>query len=312
MVGNLPAVINPLDVGVLGSATVDLTGRPTLPVTKYSFDFIDFGATGEKEIYQNVRFALITAYRSVVLDRDFGMEFTMIDKPIPIAKLMLQQEIAVKITLYEPRCFFESIEFTENQVNGWLKPDVSIVITTNEEQPSLYEVSPEDAIAIGYAEPYVAPIREQEWGPIVGIGQVGPIGPVGPQGEDGIPAWTINIANFEVPEVGERVDVIVGEASWMTIGEWVWIAGAGPDGTAAALKIVDIDIESNVITLENCLTVSVIEGPPGPMGPMGPTGAQGPAGSKWYNGIGSPGNIAAAKSGDYYLDTSTGDVYILS
>jgi uncharacterized protein len=310
MVGNLPAVINPLDVGVLGSATVDLTGRPTLPVTKYNFDFIDFGATGEKEIYQNVRFALITAYRSVVLDRDFGMEFTMIDKPIPIAKLMLQQEIAVKITLYEPRCFFESIEFTENQVNGWLKPDVSIVITTNDELPSLYDVSLADALAIGYAEPYVVPIREQEWGPIVGIGQVGPIGPEGAQGEQGIPAWTINIANFEVPAVGDRVDVVVGEAAWMTIGEWVWVAGAGPEGTAAALKIVDI--VENVITLENTLTVSVIEGPPGPMGPPGPQGLQGEAGSKWYDGIGSPSNVPLSKSGDYYLDTSTGDVYILT
>lgn len=40
----------------------------------------------------------------------------------------------------------------------------------------------------------------------------------------------------------------------------------------------------------------------------GPTGATGPAGSTWYNGSGAPSN-GSGSNGDYYLDTSNGDVY---
>jgi hypothetical protein len=45
-----------------------------------------------------------------------------------------------------------------------------------------------------------------------------------------------------------------------------------------------------------------------------PTGGQGPAGTpgtKWWNGVGAPGTIPGSNPGDYYLDTSNGNVYVL-
>lgn len=58
-------------------------------------------------------------------------------------------------------------------------------------------------------------------------------------------------------------------------------------------------------------------GPAGPEGPQGPQGVQGPAGSsgspgaagaKWWNGAGAPSN-GTGVAGDYYLNTTNGDVY---
>ncbi|WP_138430471.1 collagen-like protein [Fodinibius saliphilus] len=56
------------------------------------------------------------------------------------------------------------------------------------------------------------------------------------------------------------------------------------------------------------------EGPAGEQGPQGPEGQQGPVGpagddgSKIYSGQGVPGS-SKGDMGDYYLDTSTGDMY---
>lgn len=67
-----------------------------------------------------------------------------------------------------------------------------------------------------------------------------------------------------------------------------------------------------------------IKGDPGPQGETGATGAagsQGPAGdagpagergSKWFTGSGAPTSVPGSIAGDMYLDTATGDVYLLS
>ena len=48
---------------------------------------------------------------------------------------------------------------------------------------------------------------------------------------------------------------------------------------------------------------------PGPLpGPAGAQGAPGTPGSIWYNGAGAPSNSIGV-DGNYYLDTTSGDVY---
>jgi hypothetical protein len=51
-------------------------------------------------------------------------------------------------------------------------------------------------------------------------------------------------------------------------------------------------------------------GPPGPIGPIGPIGPTGPRGSYWFDGSGAPTTVIGSEEGDYYLDISTGDVYL--
>jgi hypothetical protein len=47
------------------------------------------------------------------------------------------------------------------------------------------------------------------------------------------------------------------------------------------------------------------------LGVSGPTGSPGRDGEQWWTGVGPPGTIPGAEPGDFYLDTSTGDVYEL-
>ena len=49
-------------------------------------------------------------------------------------------------------------------------------------------------------------------------------------------------------------------------------------------------------------------GPAGPTGSTGATGAAGAAGSVWFNGAGAP-SAGTGTNGDYYLNTTNGDVY---
>jgi len=70
--------------------------------------------------------------------------------------------------------------------------------------------------------------------------------------------------------------------------------------------------------------VANIKGPKGDTGDQGPkgdkgdtgdtgaTGATGPRGNTWFSGAGAPGTIPGSIVGDFYLDTDTGDVYLLS
>lgn len=58
--------------------------------------------------------------------------------------------------------------------------------------------------------------------------------------------------------------------------------------------------------------ISIVNaGPPGPPGVDGAPGLPGAnAGRRWY-GEGLPGTVVGAAPGDEYLDTLTGDLYIL-
>lgn len=91
--------------------------------------WINFAATGVKEIVQNVKYIILTDYYSVPLDREFGFNAVMVDKPQPIAELVISQEVAMKIAFYEPRCVFEEVNFrgtTLEGIEGRLIPEVKI------------------------------------------------------------------------------------------------------------------------------------------------------------------------------------------
>lgn len=55
-----------------------------------------------------------------------------------------------------------------------------------------------------------------------------------------------------------------------------------------------------------------IQGIQGVAGTAGSAGSTGARGSKWFTGSGAPSNPAGAVIGDMYLDTVSGDIYVLS
>ena len=83
-----------------------------------------------EEVAQNVRTICTTEKYSVPMDRLFGVDATMLDRPTPKAMAALQAELIQAIRKYEPRCKVRKISF-EGDINGKLTVKVRIAI--NEE-----------------------------------------------------------------------------------------------------------------------------------------------------------------------------------
>ena len=89
---------------------------------------IDFAPDNEvKEIIQNVRTICTTPKYSVPMDRAFGVDIKMLDRPTPKAMAALQAELTQTIRKYEPRCKVKRIFFEGNK-DGRLNFKVRIIV----------------------------------------------------------------------------------------------------------------------------------------------------------------------------------------
>lgn len=85
------------------------------------------------EIIQNVQTILATEQGTVPLDREFGLDWSFVDKPLQVAQALMSSQAVQQINKYEPRAKVVSIGFDENQLaaqDGKLIPRV--VIGVNE------------------------------------------------------------------------------------------------------------------------------------------------------------------------------------
>lgn len=96
---------------------------------------IDFAPDSTvKEILQNVRTILDTVVGAVPLERNIGVSWDYVGKPLPVAMDLLRVAIKNAVTEQEPRARIVSIKFEqiENDVEfaeqGILKPRVRIYI----------------------------------------------------------------------------------------------------------------------------------------------------------------------------------------
>lgn len=82
------------------------------------------------EVIQNVRMIITTPKGTVPLDRDFGIDATVVDKPIPVAQALLARDIVNAVKKYEPRARIKKVDFSDGSgaINGVLKPIVRIEI----------------------------------------------------------------------------------------------------------------------------------------------------------------------------------------
>lgn len=93
---------------------------------------IDFAPASEvAEILQNLRTIITTTKYSVPLDRDFGFDAEMLDKPMNTAQAQLQSEIIMAIKTYELRVTVTGITITGTD-NGVLIPKVQVMINDDE------------------------------------------------------------------------------------------------------------------------------------------------------------------------------------
>lgn len=80
-------------------------------------------------VLQNIAVILSTPKGSVPQYREFGLSTTMLDKPTPIAKMMMRAEVREAIERWEPRAQFVSVAFDERITQpGTLWPTVEVEI----------------------------------------------------------------------------------------------------------------------------------------------------------------------------------------
>lgn len=89
---------------------------------------------------------------------------------------------------------------------------------------------------------------------------------------------------------------------------------AGNDGAAATIAVGTVTglAAGATPTINNSGTAQAATFNFGiPKGDKGDTGTAGTNGAKWFNGTGAPGSVSGSSPGDYYLDTTSGDVFKL-
>lgn len=90
---------------------------------------IDFSpATTIKEILQNVRTILTTAKYTVPLDREFGLDASILDAPIAVVRAKLTAEIIQAVETYEPRVKVTKVTYEGDGKEGVLTPKVQVRI----------------------------------------------------------------------------------------------------------------------------------------------------------------------------------------
>lgn len=85
---------------------------------------IKFGLTGAEEIVQNVRTILSTIRMTAPLARELGIDGTIIDEPIEIAKVRLTSAVVAAIIEGEPRASVTEVQFVEDHSAARLIPIV--------------------------------------------------------------------------------------------------------------------------------------------------------------------------------------------
>ena len=89
---------------------------------------IDFGASGLHEIYQNIRVIISTLRGTVPLNREFGIDSDIIDRPIPVARALFADSIVEALNRWEPRIRVTDVrwaESAEQTIYGLIRPIIS-------------------------------------------------------------------------------------------------------------------------------------------------------------------------------------------
>lgn len=81
-------------------------------------------------VMQNIAIILSTRQGTVPLNRGFGLPMQFVDKPIPVAKVLMIAEITEAIAEYEPRAKLVNVTFEiDENVPGKLIPTVEVEIS---------------------------------------------------------------------------------------------------------------------------------------------------------------------------------------
>lgn len=89
---------------------------------------INFGASGNEEILQNVAMIINSVVHSCPMDRGFAWDGSILDRPIHIIPTLLSSRLIAAVNRYEPRAQVVSVTYTGNADNGQIRPKVKVRI----------------------------------------------------------------------------------------------------------------------------------------------------------------------------------------
>lgn len=116
----------------------------------------------------------------------------------------------------------------------------------------------------------------------IAVSSGGAVSPAGTPGTNGVNAYTVTTVNFTTPTVGTSVNITVQSSSWASVGQNVYITGAGYYQVVAIISPTQLSV-SNLSNYGNTASgTNVASGaavtPAGVLGPAGAAGPQGAAG----------------------------------
>ena len=94
---------------------------------------VAYGLSGVPEIIQNVRTLFSTRAGTVPLDREFGIDLSLIDDPMPAARARLRVEMIQKLKRYEPRARISKFGEDFQGLDGRLHLSVSLQMSLGED-----------------------------------------------------------------------------------------------------------------------------------------------------------------------------------
>lgn len=99
-----------------------------IDITAEAQEIVFNPATELEEIIQNVRTILTTFKKSVPMDRDFGINASVVDLPIAAAQAAMTADIVAAINRYEPRARVVSVSYEGTEMDGIVRPKVRIKV----------------------------------------------------------------------------------------------------------------------------------------------------------------------------------------
>ena len=86
-------------------------------------------------VLQNIAVILATPKGNVPLYREFGLENSFLDKPMPVAKVLMIAAVREAVEHWEPQATVVNVSFTEDAAQpGRLIPTVEVEIKSEQEQ----------------------------------------------------------------------------------------------------------------------------------------------------------------------------------
>lgn len=95
---------------------------------------LKLGITGVDEVIQNVKLILNTPKGSVPLDREFGIDWSIVDKPINRIIPQLKAQVIKQIHKYEPRAKVKKVIIENSKFeDGKLRIKILLEVKENAE-----------------------------------------------------------------------------------------------------------------------------------------------------------------------------------